>query len=65
MSASRTFSRRLFLTYQELIEGRGPDLDAIVERFAALYPGVDLEQQLTFRQWYVEMPPRRGMRAVR
>jgi hypothetical protein len=62
VSASKTFSRRLFLTYQELIEGSGRDLDAAVERFAAANRNVDLDQQLTFAQWFAETSPR-GARA--
>lgn len=60
MSASKTFSRRLFLTYQELIEGRnGRDLDAAVHRYAIHNRGVDLEQPMTFRQWFAENAGRR------
>lgn len=58
MSATKTFSRRLFLTYQELIEGSGRDLDGAVERFAAANRSVDLDQQMTFAQWFAETSPK-------
>ncbi|MCL2542652.1 MAG: hypothetical protein FWE71_09390 [Nocardioidaceae bacterium] len=63
MSATKTFSRRLFLTYQELIEGSGRDLDSAVEKYAAKNRGVDLEQQLTFAQWFEETAPPKGARS--
>jgi hypothetical protein len=58
-AASKTYSRRLFLTYQEVIEGRGKDVDRAVAEFAAANRSIDLEQQLTFRQWFAEIaqPP--------
>jgi hypothetical protein len=60
VSASKTFSRRLFLTYQELIEGRnGRDLDAAVHKYAVANRGVNLDQPLTFRQWFAETAPAR------
>lgn len=62
MSATTTFSRRLFVTYQELVEGSGKDLDAAVERFARKNNGVDLEQQLTFAQW-IDESSSKGTRA--
>ena len=54
MSVAKTFTRRMFLTYQELIEGSGRDLDAAVERFAAANRNVNLDQRLTFAQWFEE-----------
>ena len=48
------FSRRLFLTYHELVEGSGRDLDGAVERYLATNMRADLEQQLTFAEWYAE-----------
>ena len=66
MSASKTYSLRMFLTYQELIEGGAArNLDAVVERFAAANRDVDLDQRITFRQWGVRATPRRGVRAIR
>lgn len=55
------FSRRLFLTYHELVEGSGRDLDGAVERYLAGNRRADLEQQLTFAEWYAE----RGITLVR
>lgn len=63
-TASKTFSRRLFVTYQELVEGSGKDLDGAVERFASANKGVDLEQQLTFSQWIDEVSTK-GVRGNR
>lgn len=64
MSATKQFSRRLFLTYQELIEGRnGRDLEKAVRDYAAANRGVDLEQKLTFRQWFAETAPKRSSHA--
>ena len=56
MPAAKTFSRRLFLTYQEVIDGRR-DLDGAVARYAAANEGVDLDQRLSFRQWLAETAP--------
>lgn len=64
MSASKTFPRRLFLTYQELIEGRnGRDLEAAVHRYAIQNRGVDLDQPMTFRQWFAENQGKRSTQA--
>lgn len=55
MSAGQTYTRRQFLTYQELIEGRhGRDLDRAVQTYVANNRNVNLEQRLTFRQWFAE-----------
>ncbi|HJQ06999.1 MAG TPA: hypothetical protein VJ872_16235 [Nocardioides sp.] len=62
MSVAKTYSRRMFLTYQELIEGSGRDLDAAVDRYAAANRNVNLEQRITFAQWFAETSPR-GARA--
>ena len=60
MSAAKTYSRRLFLTYQELIEGRnGRDLEAAVHKYAIANRGVNLDQPMTFRQWFAETAPAR------
>ncbi|UMG93486.1 hypothetical protein MF408_04505 [Nocardioides sp. TF02-7] len=60
---AKTFSRRLFLSYQEVIEGRGKDVDLAIDAFAARNRDVDLEQQLTFRQWFAENPRTRAAHA--
>lgn len=62
-AAPAVFSRRLFLTYQELVEGSGKDLDAAVEKYAAANKGVDLEQKLTFAEWFAESASTKGARA--
>lgn len=62
-AAAKTFSRRLFLSYQEVVEGRGKDVDRAIDAFAARNRDVDLEQQLTFRQWLAENPPSRAAHA--
>jgi hypothetical protein len=54
VSITKTYSRRMFVTYQELIEGSGRDLDAAVARFAAANRNVNLDQRLTFAQWFAE-----------
>src|SRR3546814_11014529 len=54
VSAEKTYSRRLFVAYQELVEGSGRDLDGAVERYAVANKGTDLEQRLTFREWFAE-----------
>jgi len=54
VSVTKTYSRRMFVTYQELIEGSGRDLDAAVDRFAAANRNVNLDQRLTFAQWFAE-----------
>ncbi|HWU21926.1 MAG TPA: hypothetical protein VN088_10385 [Nocardioides sp.] len=62
MSVAKTYTRRMFLTYQELIDGSGRDLDAAVDRYAAANRNVNLEQRITFAQWFAETAPR-GMRS--
>lgn len=49
---ARSYSRRLFLTYREVIEGRVGDVHHVTE--LAARAGIDLEQRLTFAQWYAE-----------
>lgn len=65
MSATKQYSRRLFATYQELIESRGGrrDLERAVRDYAAANKGVDLEQRLTFAQWFAETKPSRAAHA--
>lgn len=65
VSATKQYSRRLFLTYQELIESRSGrrDLEKAVRDYAAANKGVDLEQPLTFRQWFAENKPTRAAHA--
>jgi hypothetical protein len=64
VSAAKTYSRRLFLTYQELIEGRhGRDLEAAVHQYAIHNRGVNLDQPMTFRQWFAETAPAKGARS--
>ncbi|RHW27158.1 hypothetical protein D0Z08_10850 [Nocardioides immobilis] len=49
---AKSYSRRLFLTYREVIEGRVGDVHHVTE--LAARSGVDLEQRLTFAEWYAE-----------
>jgi hypothetical protein len=55
--AEKTYSRRLFLTYRQVIDGRTKDLDRAVADYARSNNGVDLEQQLSFAQWLAETEP--------
>lgn len=65
MAAEKTYSRRLFVAYQELVEGSGRDLDGAVERYAVANKGTDLDQSLTFRQWFAETGAAGTRRAAR
>jgi hypothetical protein len=64
VSAAKSYSRRLFVTYQELIEGgNGRDLEAAVHKYAIANRGVNLDQPMTFRQWFAEAAPARRARS--
>jgi hypothetical protein len=65
MSAQKTYTRRLFVTYQAMVAGETKDLDGLVETFATVNADVDLDEPLTFAQWSAEISPPAKARAAR
>lgn len=64
MSAAKTYSLRDFLMYQEMVDGRHRgNLDRVIAEYAAANRGVDLEQRLSFRQWFAQSAPKRASRS--